>query len=398
MRIYTTSSQEALHARIVLKDWARQGFLSEAQYQRMEPETVSELRTTNIFLRLVLFLFTVIIVGAAVGLFLVILKPSQEMSGFFLLIFAVLSYAAAEGAVSQARLYRYGIEEALAIFSLGFLSLGIELAFFTGYGRPPNLDKAVVSCAAASLSVWIWYRFGLSYAFLVGMIAVIFMPGYWTSSESAQHVIVAGLYGAGLAGVVAVRPRHRFDYLNEAYSLVEAFLWLGIYLAINLQLSTLSLLPRWWRGVWTGGDFSRPFYWMTWMLIWCLPPFVLTSGIRRKDRFVIAAGTVAAVLTLVTNKPYLGWPRHTWDPMLLGVVLIVVALFVRRWLANGPRGIRRGFTADRLSAKHKDWTNVGSGALGLLPLDAIVPRPQSGDPDVRFGGGDSGGGGATSDF
>jgi hypothetical protein len=43
----------------------------------------------------------------------------------------------------------------------------------------------------------------------------------------------------GLVAIVALHSRHRYDYLKEAYSLAEAFLWLGIYLTINLQLSSL---------------------------------------------------------------------------------------------------------------------------------------------------------------
>jgi hypothetical protein len=70
---------------------------------------------------------------------------------------------------------------------------------------------------------------------------------------------------------------------------------------------------------------------------------VLARGLLRKDRFVIAVGAITAILTLVTNKPYLGWQRHTWDPMLLGALLIGVALFIRRWLAKGPGGIRHDF-------------------------------------------------------
>ena len=58
MRIYSASSEETLRARKLLKDWAGEGFLTKEQYQRLEKETVSELRTTNIFLRLVLFFFT----------------------------------------------------------------------------------------------------------------------------------------------------------------------------------------------------------------------------------------------------------------------------------------------------------------------------------------------------
>jgi hypothetical protein len=74
-------------------------------------------RRTNIFLRLVLFLFTVIIVGAAVAM---------QATGIFLMIFGAISYAVAELAVSQARLYRYGIEEALAACSVGFLCAGMQ--------------------------------------------------------------------------------------------------------------------------------------------------------------------------------------------------------------------------------------------------------------------------------
>ena len=36
---------------------------------------------------------------------------------------------------------------------------------------------------------------------------------------------------------------------------------------------------------------------------------------------MIWASLVMAMATLATNKPYLGWERHTWDPMLLGVLL-----------------------------------------------------------------------------
>ena len=128
MRIYSAASEEAQRAREFLKDWAGEGFLSEAQYQRMEQETVCELRTTNIFLRIVLFLFTVIIVGAAAGLFFVVFlsHASEQTTGVFLLFFAAILYAAAEWAVSRFHLYRYGIEEALNVCSVGFLCVGMS--------------------------------------------------------------------------------------------------------------------------------------------------------------------------------------------------------------------------------------------------------------------------------
>ena len=402
MRLYSASSEETLRARKLLTDWVGEGFLTTAQYQLLEKETVSDLRTTNIFLRLVLFLFTLISVGAAVALFFKVFlsRPSDRTVGVFLLIFTAVCYTAAEVAVSQARLYRYGVEEALAVCSVGFLCAGMQAALFGGrpYSSTPDAAQSLVPAAGAAFSLWIWLRFGRSYAFLAAMVFVVFLPGYWTSSHSAQHLMVAAFYAIGLVGMVVVRSRHRFDYLDEGYSLVEALLWVGIYAAINLKLSSLDMPTPWWSGTRAASEFARPIYWTTWVLIWCLPPIVLARGIRQKDRFVIAVGAIVAVLTFVTNKPYLGWPRHTWDPMLLGILLSGVALFIRRWLARGPGGIRHGFTAVRLSGKDKHWMNAGSTVLGLVSPHSITPGPQTSSPDVRFGGGHSGGGGASGEF
>ena len=398
MRIYTALSEETLRARRLLKEWAGDGSLSKEQCERLEQDTVSDLRVTNIFLRLVLFFFTVICVAAAAGLFFEVFlsRPSQQTTGIFLLIFAAVSYAAAEVAVAQARLYRYGIEEALAACSVAFLCVGVGAVFFSDMSS--HGVQLVVPAIGAVSSLWIWYRFNLWYAFPAAMIFAVFLPGYWTPSHTAQHVFIAVLYAAGLICIAPIRSRHRFDTLEEAYSLSEAFLWLGLYLVFNLKLSDFNLLSLWGSPArFTPGP-AGPFYWTTWVLIWCLPPLILARGVRQKDRLILAAGGIAAVLTLVTNKPYLGWQRHTWDPMLLGVALTGVALFLRRWLAQGPGGVRHGFTAARLSGKDKHVMGVGSAVLGLVTPQSITPAAQPVHTEPRFGGGESGGGGASGDF
>ena len=389
MRAYSESSEEALRARDLLKDWAGEGFLTQEQHQRMEQETVCDLRRTNIFLRLVLFLFTLIIVGAAVALFfdVFVTRATVPEKGILTIIFAPISYAAAEFAISRFRLYRYGIEEALATCSVAFLCLGMQ-----------DVKPAGMAAAGAIASLWIWRRFGLPYALPAAMIFVLWMPDSWTGSTTAHHLIVAAFYAAGLIAVAAVRSRYRLTYLNDGCSIAEALLWLGIYFVINLQLSAGSLLGYWWGDPRPGYGFSRPFYWTTWVLTWCLPPAVLARGLFRKDRLVIAVGAAVAVLTLATNKPYLGLPRQTWDPMLLGALLIGAGFSIRRWLAAGPGGIRHGFTAQRLSRKDKSWMNTGATAVGFVAPQSITPGPQTPSPDVHFGGGDSGGAGASSDF
>jgi len=400
VRLYTESNEETLRARKFLKQWNEDGSLSKDQYQRLEQDTVSDLRTTNIFLRLVLFFFTAVGVGGAIGLFFTIFlsQPSQQTTGIFLLIFAAVSYAAAEVAVTQGRLYRYGIEEALAACAVVFLCAGLEYTVSSGVLYPSREIQSVILAAGAMASLWIWYRFNLWYAFPAAMIFAIFLPVCWTPSHSAQHISIAVLYAAGLICIASIRSRHRFDYLGDAYSLSEAFLWVGIYLILNLKISGFGLLLHLWGPTRFTSGSAGPFYWTTWVLIWCLPPLILTRGIRQKDRLVLAAGAITAVLTLITNKPYLGWQRHTWDPMLLGIALAAVSLFLRRWLALGPGGVRHGFTAAHLSRKDKHAMSVGSAVAGLITPQSITPAQQPTHPEFRFGGGESGGGGASGDF
>ena len=399
MRAYSASSEEAVRTRDLLVDWRSEGLLTPEQYHRMEQDATCDLRRTNIFLRLVLFLFTLIIVGAAVGLFFAVTQADGQSAGVFLLIFAGFCYAGTEIAVAQARFYRYGIEEALGVCSVGFLCVGMQMAFFNGlFSSRAGASEFLVPAAGAILSLRIWNRLGLPYAILAAMIFVVWLPEHWTSSPSVHRLIVIAFYSAGLAMVVAIRPYHRFTFLDNEYSIAEALLWFGIYLTLNLQLSAVNLRRAWWLGSPDTTQFSRPFYWTTWVLIWCLPPVVLVRGLRARDRFVMAAGAIAAVLTLATNKPYLGWQRHTWDPMLLGVLLAGVALGIQRWLGNSPGGIRHGFTARRLSGKDKGWMNLGVATIGLVSPDIVAPRPQPGSTGPHFGGGDSGGAGASSDF
>jgi len=393
MRVYTEANMENLRARKLLVEWQTEGFLSDAQYQKLEQETVSELRATNLFLRLALFLFTVICVAAATGLFFLMFLhgASQQAATVLLLIFAAASYGAAEYAVSEFNFYHHGIEEALAVCSLGFLCAGLLSTF----GRSLvsyHYSEFLVSSVGAAFSLWIWHRFGLWYAFLGAMIFAVILPADWTSSHVAQRILIVVFYAIGLFVIATIRSHHRVDYLAPTYSLAEAFLWLGIYLTLNLQIFAWDF-PRGWFGAQASHEFSGPFYWITWVLIWCLPPVVLARGIAIKDRFIIAVGAVVGILTLVSNKPYLGWQRHTWDPMLLGIVLAGAAFFLRRWLAQGPDGVRYGFTAAPLSKKERGRLNTGSSAFGLLS-----PHPQPDSPDLPTRGGESGGGGAVRDF
>lgn len=387
MRAYAALDEETLRIRLLLRDWAGEGFITEPQRRRLEEESECGLRSTNGFLRVVLFFFTVISAAAATALFFLVLVPGQSAltNGILFLLIAASTYAGAEYAVSRARYYRHGIEEALAALSVIFFCVGLQAAIF---GNHPTSDaECVVPADGAIASFLIYRRFGFLYAFLAAMIFVAFIPQYWIASHTGQRLLIAGFYTAGLLTVASIRRAHQLDYADEEYSIVEALLWLGLYLTMNLRLSSPDL-----SALWHPTEYSRPFYWTTYVMIWCLPAVILWRGLKCKDRWVARLGVIVSLLTLITNKPYLGLAHRPWDPMLLGVLLVGIAVAARRWLANGPDGVRHGFTAHRLSGRDKQLLNSLSAVSGFVSPAPVNPS------GPEFGGGSSAGGGASSDY
>ena len=113
-------------------------------------------------------------------------------------------------------------------------------------------------------------------------------------------------------------------------------------------------------------------------------------GIRDRDRDLIDVSLVLMLVTLITNKPYLGWARNTWDPIVFGTLLIGVAIAARRWLERGPNRQRRGFTARRILDRDRTARSMLSMASATLPPQTAAhaePAPP------EFGGGRSGGAG-----
>ena len=80
--------------------------------------------------------------------------------------------------------------------------------------------------------------------------------------------------------------------------------------------------------------------------------------------------------TLASNKPYLGWSRQTWDPIVFGILLVAVAMSVRRWLLRGVDGHRRGFTPLPLVVLVLAFIGAGLfAAAGAPALPAGLPAP-----------------------
>jgi len=139
------------------------------------------------------------------------------------------------------------------------------------------------------------------------------------------------------------------------------------------------------------------FYWATYGFVFLVPALGLWHGIRARKRMVINASLVLSLLTLATNKDYLGFSHYAWDPAILGAAMIVAAVALTRWLKGGQGETRNGFTARSLVKPEDHGISLADiGAAAIPGMAGAPPKPPQ--ADRPFEGGMSGGGGASGTY
>ena len=389
MRRYSQDEEERIRAQRLVREWTRSGLLEATQGARLGEELRVELRRTNPFLRGGLALFTGLIVAASVALLLTLLDVRDDVS-----IAAITGLAAfgciglAEFLVLKFRCYRFGVEEALAVAAVVLLSIASAELTSSFHLELRGMPAVVALLIGAAGGFGLYRRYGFVYAACGGIVCAAAIPFQLDLSATTQRTLAAAAFTSFFFAVRSKRLEYRDDYPGDEYGLLQAAAWVGLYVVLNVQL------PWDWYRV------DGVFYWCTYAATWALPLIGLGLGIREKDRALMDVSLVLALVSVLTNKAYLGSLQHAWDPCVLGVALIAIAFAVRRWLSNGPGGERYGFTAARLLDKDRAVLSAVSTASGFVrPGGTQGTAPPRAEPaPSEFTGGRSGGGGASGSF
>lgn len=387
MRCYTHDEEERIRVQGLVREWTRSGLLDGAQGDRLGAELRVELRRTNPFLRAGLALFTGLIVAASVVLLITVLDLRGDVAlAATTGIAAVACIGLAECLVLQYRCYRFGIEETLAVAAVALLAVsGGELASSLHAGLR-GLPAVVALAVGVAGGFGLYRRFGFVYATIGSMVCAAAIPFQLDLPATSQRLLAAAVIAFVFVVARSKRLKYKDEYPGDEYGHLQAAALAGVYVVLNVQLT-----PGWY-GV------KGWLYWCTYAATWVLPLTGLSLGIREKDRELMDVSLVLALVTLLTNTAYLGTTRHTWDPCVLGVVLIAIALTVRRWLSAGPGGERKGFTSSRLLDRDRALlTHVSTASIVAQPGHA-PSRAEPAAPAPEFSGGRSGGGGASGGY
>ena len=380
MRKYRLEDEQAIRTERQVREWTRSGLIEKAQQELILPELKVGLRRTNFFLRAILFAFGLLIILAFVVLIGAMWGVRDEAPIAILCFFgAAASFGLAEFLITNARLYRFGIEEAALAASGGLLAFSAAMLVAASHMTRAGEDFILAGLVAGAFAaLFVYLRYGYLYFAIIAMICMSAAPFATDLPEVGQRIASAGLLASA---VVAAWPKRR-------ESVIHAIAWLGIYLYLNLQLSSVL-------GVFRHSTIEGPFYWFTFAAIWIIPPAGLFLALRERDRAMLDVNIVLALVTLVSNKPYLMWTRHAWDPILLGVVLIGIVGATRRWLSKGDHN---GLTAVRILQSDKRGVSMVATMSAALPAGPRVTSHETPPKDFDPGDGRSGGAGASGSF
>ena len=386
MSAYTADQERAVRVMHQVSDWWKSDLITEVQRDRMAADLETGLRRTNVFLRATLFVFGLLIAMAATILVAVLFDLRSQTIWILAALATAGCSIAARVLVARYHFYRFGIEEAFAMAAVLFAGLAVGFLvdpFFT----TNDIGIGIGLVAAAITAFLVFFHFGFVYAGVIAMICAAMAPFPVLEADLASRLIAVTIFAAIWLAARVERTGHRDEFPGDNYAVIETAAWAGIYLMLNLKASAWLSQPA----------ENGPFYWITYVLIWMLPIAGLWIGVRERHRLLLDLNIVLLIVTMISNKPYLGAERKEWDPITFGVLLVAAALGLRRWLESGEGGARHGMVAFRLLASERDRL-AAAGNVSVMQPSLHPEHPSAPPPDPGFSGGRSGGAGASGNF
>ncbi len=369
--------------------WQQRGLLTAAQRAAIEAAHPVAYERPVLFLRIGLFVATLLGVASALLLVGVFTEFKLSQQGYSLVVL-IGCVAGLEVVIKRARHYRSGLDNALLYcallacgFLLGLLLFGATAGSLAGY----QLWRWLLPMLLVLLSALLRYADPVVAAATFGVALVLLANTLLRSNLGQALLPFVGMAAAGLLLLALRRLPARDDYFYYCSAgLVLRTLGLAtLYLAGNylvVREGNAALLGG------SGPSGQIPLALLFYVFTTGMPLLYIALGLRRHDRLLLTMGLLAVAFSLVTLRYYRALLPPEVAATVGGAVLLVGALAALRYL----RTPRHGLTA----AADEDARPAFNLESFVTAQTAHVPAaPAAG---FEFGGGHSGGGGAEGQF
>jgi uncharacterized membrane protein YgcG len=370
--------------------WLKQGFLSKDQFLEVEKTYAHDYYDPNIFLKIGLFIFTILVASVSISLmsiFFITIYEANLNAAFViqsLLIGGVFLFLL-ENLIKGRKLYHSGVDNALIYMALGAFCTTIYFLF-----EKLNPPTWLFLMLFLPLFVAITIRYAesvvctLTYFLILGIFVTIALESFWgkTLLPFIVMIVSAGMYFA----VKKLSTRKDYLYYETCLTILKTLSLITFYLGGNYLIvrEGNALINNLSLPVSPQVAFAPMFYFFS----ITIPIAYIFFGLRFRDRLILILGLITLGFSVFTYKFYFSILPIEISLTLGGILLIALAGGLIHYLKT----TKHGFTYQ------PDNEFEGFNLEAMLMSQLVQSKiPQQGDT-FRFGGGDSGGGGAGGNY
>ncbi len=362
-------------------------FINKEEFLSVNNEYAAGFYTPNIFIRIGLFILTLVIVSFSMGLVALIMVSgvNEKTVGALLLFFGVLVLGVLQFIIQKKHHYKSGVDDALLWVFGGCIIGGINLMM--------DISTTGNALLIVIFSVILFLRF--TNALMGGVAALAFLTVVFLSYSKFGNFAKAttSFLIMLLAAIIYVAANNlfnqsKFRHYKSGITVIKIVTLFCTYAAVNyfivregsIALFNLTLKE---------GE-SIPFGWLFWSVTFVIPIVYIYMGIKKKLVLFLRVGLLLTATIVFTVRYY-----HPVLPLEMamtfgGLLLIGIAYALIQYLQQP----KYGFTYQKI---------IDSDALDKLNIEGIVIAEtfggvKSADANNFFGGGSFGGGGATDKF
>ena len=359
--------------------------ITAEEHTRIRESYPYKLYTPNMYIRIGLFLLTILASACSLGLLALMgLVSSDRSAGILLIVFGMMAYGVLELFIHIRGIYRSGQDDALLWVGTVSILSGIYI----------NADH--MSASAASLSIFVLATLNvLRYVDrLMALVSYGALLAFLFFTFTGQGPIVTGLIPFLVVALsvalyflfTRLSATEGLQHYQSCLALLRAATLLSFYLAGNYYVIGEM-------NAFISGE-SKPvalgILW--WALTVFTPVYYIIRGIQKKDVLFLWTGLALVAAAVFTIRYYYHVLPAELAMIIGGSLLIGVSYYLIRLL----RTPKHGFT----SAVPKD-----PHLLQQLPVQALIQAEsfrsvstQPTETGTRFGGGTGGGGGAGGEY
>lgn len=338
-----------------------------------------------------LFLLTVVIVFASSALLSLLFGGLMRDKNlpYALLLFGLLCYLALEKVCKKYQHYQAGTDDALTLLSSGFLLTGVLwLHEINTQSWSPSAWYLFASLSTAVISLWYVIRFASPLMTIISASALLmaFLTALHILNPSDILLIPFGalFFAASLCYLV----------LNTKMKAILTLYSSCLAVLIQFAVFTAGLAFNYYVADQTGKElsgttFQVPLPYFFWVWTFVFPLVCIGYALKKHSRMLLNSGIILLTAAGLTFKYYDTLVPFEYLLSGAGALLLLLSWRLLKWLKNPRYGLAGQVPFPQ--------NNTDQERVDSIIISATLPQQEQHLPD-RFGGGNFGGGGSSSDF